>query len=204
MCRQLRVGVARKSFFDDLDPDVAACVNAAPRTRRETGGAGSRGRSAGRRLSHHLRRGDLRVSRGDDGEDSGAVRSAHAVSSAELRRDQRDRLTFASGIAWKSFAPRPTRVFEHVDVVITPTTPAPAPKIADLEALAIPDVRPFEMKYLLRNTAPFSSLLLAEHVGSLRVHQRRACRWECKFPAVPARIRRAAAGACVRAGDGVA
>jgi Asp-tRNA(Asn)/Glu-tRNA(Gln) amidotransferase A subunit family amidase len=27
-----------------------------------------------------------------------------------------------------------------------------------LEALAIPDVRPFEMKYLLRNTAPFSSL----------------------------------------------
>ncbi len=50
------------------------------------------------------------------------------------------------------------RIFEHVDVVITPTTPAPAPKIADLEALAIPDVRPFEMNYLLRNTAPFSSL----------------------------------------------
>jgi aspartyl-tRNA(Asn)/glutamyl-tRNA(Gln) amidotransferase subunit A len=42
--------------------------------------------------------------------------------------------------------------------VITPTVPAPAPKLADLEALAIPDVRPFEMKYLLRNTAPLSSL----------------------------------------------
>jgi aspartyl-tRNA(Asn)/glutamyl-tRNA(Gln) amidotransferase subunit A len=50
------------------------------------------------------------------------------------------------------------QVFEQVDVVITPTTPAAAPKLADLEALAIPDVRPFEVKYLLRNTAPFSSL----------------------------------------------
>jgi aspartyl-tRNA(Asn)/glutamyl-tRNA(Gln) amidotransferase subunit A len=43
-------------------------------------------------------------------------------------------------------------------VVITPTTPAAAPKLADLEALEIPDVRPFEVKCLLRNTAPFSSL----------------------------------------------
>ena len=50
------------------------------------------------------------------------------------------------------------RVFEQVDVVITPTTPAVAAKVADLESLAIPDVRPFEMKYLLRNTAPLSSL----------------------------------------------
>ncbi len=50
------------------------------------------------------------------------------------------------------------KIFDEVDVIITPTTPVPAPKLADLEALAIPDVRPFEMKYLLRNTAPFSSL----------------------------------------------
>ncbi len=49
-------------------------------------------------------------------------------------------------------------VFDEVDVIITPTTPVPAPKLADIEALAIPDVRPFEVKYLMRNTAPFSVL----------------------------------------------
>jgi aspartyl-tRNA(Asn)/glutamyl-tRNA(Gln) amidotransferase subunit A len=49
-------------------------------------------------------------------------------------------------------------VFEKVDVIITPTTPVPAPKIAELEALAVAEVRPFEVKYLLRNTAPFSVL----------------------------------------------
>jgi len=58
----------------------------------------------------------------------------------------------------KQFRADAERIFEQVDVVITPTVPAPAPKLADLESLAIPDVRPFEMKYLLRNTAPFSSL----------------------------------------------
>jgi aspartyl-tRNA(Asn)/glutamyl-tRNA(Gln) amidotransferase subunit A len=50
------------------------------------------------------------------------------------------------------------KIFEKVDVLITPTVPAAAPKLAEMEALAIPDVRPFEVKYLLRNTAPFSSL----------------------------------------------
>ncbi len=55
----LRVGIARKSFFDDLDPDVASCMNQADSGDRETGGAGTRGGSAGRRFPHHLRRGNL-------------------------------------------------------------------------------------------------------------------------------------------------
>ena len=46
----------------------------------------------------------------------------------------------------------------QVDLVITPTTPIAAPKISDLLPLGEPDLRDFETKYLLRNTAPFSVL----------------------------------------------
>ena len=89
----------------------------------------------------------------------------------------------------KQFRADAERIFEQVDVVITPTVPAPAPKLADLEALAIPDVRPFEMKYLLRNTAPFSSLFWP----SMSVpcgFSRDGCRWACRFRRVPERTRR--------------
>src|SRR5271157_2375866 len=49
-------------------------------------------------------------------------------------------------------------VFEQVDVVITPTTAVAAPRISELALLGEPDLRDFETKYLLRNTAPFSVL----------------------------------------------
>jgi aspartyl-tRNA(Asn)/glutamyl-tRNA(Gln) amidotransferase subunit A len=58
----------------------------------------------------------------------------------------------------ETFRSSAERVFEQVDAIITPTVPVLAPKLAEVEALAIADVRPFEVKYLLRNTAPFSSL----------------------------------------------
>ena len=46
------------------------------------------------------------------------------------------------------------RVFESVDVIVTPTTPIPAPKIADLKQK--PELlRPHEL-ILLRNTRPFN------------------------------------------------
>jgi aspartyl-tRNA(Asn)/glutamyl-tRNA(Gln) amidotransferase subunit A len=46
------------------------------------------------------------------------------------------------------------RVFADVDVVVTPTTPMPAPAIAELRAA--PDaLRPAELR-LLRNTRPFN------------------------------------------------
>ena len=154
----LRVGIARKSFFDDLDPGVAACMNQAE--------------EAIGKLVAQVREVEVPVDAFRTIFDAEIYEYHEAMflktpelydprtlyRLRRLRRNRRDLLTFARGIAWRSFAPRPTRIFEQVDVVITPTTPAPAPKLADLEALAIPDVRPFEMKYLLRNTAPFSSL----------------------------------------------
>ncbi len=49
-------------------------------------------------------------------------------------------------------------LFKEVDVVVTPTVPVAAPRISDLEALGVNELRPFETKYLLRNTSPFSVL----------------------------------------------
>jgi aspartyl-tRNA(Asn)/glutamyl-tRNA(Gln) amidotransferase subunit A len=153
----LRVGIARKSFFDDLDPGVAACVNQAE--------------EAIGKLVAQVREVEVPVDafRTIFDAEIYEYHEAMFLKTPELY-DPRTlyRLRDCAGIGATSyireghrleeFRTAATRVFEQVDVVITPTTPAPAPKLADLEALAIPDVRPFEMKYLLRNTAPFSSL----------------------------------------------
>ena len=50
------------------------------------------------------------------------------------------------------------RIFSEVDVVVTPTCVVPAPTIAELQSLSAADLRAYEVKYLLRNTAPFSLL----------------------------------------------
>ena len=100
------------------------------------------------------------------------VQKTAGISATDYIRERRRLMAFRSNAE---------RIFEQVDVVITPTVPAPAPKLADLEALAIPDVRPFEMKYLLRNTAPFSSLFWP----SMSVpcgFSVTACRWGCRSP----------------------
>jgi aspartyl-tRNA(Asn)/glutamyl-tRNA(Gln) amidotransferase subunit A len=49
-------------------------------------------------------------------------------------------------------------VFEQVDLIITPTVPIAAPKLALIEPWGEPKLREFETQYLLRNTAPFSVL----------------------------------------------
>ena len=53
---------------------------------------------------------------------------------------------------------RAEELFQQVDVVITPTVPVAAPRISELQSLAINDLRQFETRYLLRNTSPFSVL----------------------------------------------
>ena len=72
------------------------------------------------------------------------------------------------------------RVFESVDVIVTPTTPIPAPKIADLK----------QKPELLR---PHELMLSEEHASLQRLGRRRqspspadslatACRSACKSP----------------------
>jgi aspartyl-tRNA(Asn)/glutamyl-tRNA(Gln) amidotransferase subunit A len=50
------------------------------------------------------------------------------------------------------------RLFQAMDVIITPTVPVAAPRISELQSLGINELRQFETKYLLRNTSPFSVL----------------------------------------------
>jgi aspartyl-tRNA(Asn)/glutamyl-tRNA(Gln) amidotransferase subunit A len=49
-------------------------------------------------------------------------------------------------------------LFDDVDIIATPTCVVPAPTIEDLQAMPALDLRAYEVKYLLRNTAPFSLL----------------------------------------------
>jgi aspartyl-tRNA(Asn)/glutamyl-tRNA(Gln) amidotransferase subunit A len=154
---QLRVGIAREHFFDDLDPDVARAIEEA--------------QSVLRKRVKQIK--DVEVPRDAfrtifDAEiyefhEAMFTKSPELYQPLTLFRVQRTEGISATDYIrecrrLKKFRIEAEKIFERVDLVITPTTPVPAPKLADLEALAIPDVRPFEMKYLLRNTAPFSSL----------------------------------------------
>jgi aspartyl-tRNA(Asn)/glutamyl-tRNA(Gln) amidotransferase subunit A len=73
------------------------------------------------------------------------IRSGEKVTAAEYIERRRELEAARRSIG---------AVFDGVDVLVTPTTPLPAPSIADLKAN--PDaLRPAELK-LLRNTRPFN------------------------------------------------
>jgi aspartyl-tRNA(Asn)/glutamyl-tRNA(Gln) amidotransferase subunit A len=154
---QLRVGVARKNFFDDLDADVASCVESALEVVKN--------------LVAEVREVEVPV------EGFRTIFNAEIYEYHEAmirdhpeRYDPRTlfRLQKCAGISATDYIrerhrldahrAQAEKIFEQVDVVITPTTASPAPRIADLDALPVPDVRPFEVKHLMRNTLPFSAL----------------------------------------------
>ena len=154
---RLRVGVARKDFFDDLDADVAACVESALKVIEkivaevrevEVPVEGFRTIFDAEIYEYH----EAMIREHPELYDPRTLFRAQktaGISATDYIRE-RHRLEAHRVAAEK--------IFEHVDVVITPTTPSPAPKIADLEALPIAEVRPFEVKHLMRNTLPFSAL----------------------------------------------
>jgi aspartyl-tRNA(Asn)/glutamyl-tRNA(Gln) amidotransferase subunit A len=154
---ELRAGIARAHFFDDLDPEVARALDEALKViRRFT--AGTKDIEVPRDAFRTIFDAEIY-----EFHESMATKTPELYQPLTLFRVQKTAgITATDYIRERrrlmAFRSNAERVFEQVDVVITPTVPAPAPKLADLEALAIPDVRPFEMKYLLRNTAPFSSL----------------------------------------------
>ncbi len=155
--KQLRVGVARKKFFDDLHPDVSASVEAALATLKvlvaevrevEVPTQGFRTIFDAEIYEYH----EAMVQKSPELYDPRTLfrlRNCAGITATDYIRARR-------GIA--EFRAKADELYEQVDVIVTPTTPVPAPKIAELEALAVADVRPFEVKYLLRNTAPFSVL----------------------------------------------
>jgi aspartyl-tRNA(Asn)/glutamyl-tRNA(Gln) amidotransferase subunit A len=151
--KQLRVGVPRGYFFDDLDPEVATAMEHALRgiqtlvaevkevtldvpTDRKLQLAESYAFHAENVAAHPELYQAETVRR---------IRNGEAVTAAEYIQRRRDMDEARRSIA---------RVFADVDVLVTPTMPMPAPAIAELRA--DPEaLRPAELK-LLRNTRPFN------------------------------------------------
>jgi aspartyl-tRNA(Asn)/glutamyl-tRNA(Gln) amidotransferase subunit A len=151
--KQMRVGVARDYFFDDLDPEVAAALEHALRgiatlvaEMKEVRLEVPRDRTlqAAEAYAYHA----ANVAASPDlyqPETVRRIRSGERVTAAEYieRRRELEAARRSIGAA-----------FAGVDVLVTPTTPLPAPSIGDLRAN--PDaLRPAELK-LLRNTRPFN------------------------------------------------
>ena len=154
---ELRVGVPRKGFYDDLQPEVAACVEGALAVIQ--------------RLVAHV--GEVELEAGGHRTIFNAeiyeYHEAMVTKTPELYQPHTlPRVLKCAGISatdyirdWRGLAAERNKaeeLFQHVDVVITPTVPVAAPQISELEALGINELRPFETKYLLRNTSPFSVL----------------------------------------------
>ena len=154
---QLRVGVARKNFFVDLDPEVGASMEAALATlgslvaqvrEIELPLPGFRTIFDAEIYEYH----EAMIEQSPELYDPRTLfrlDNCRGISATDYIRERRRLAEFRMKVE---------EVFERVDVIVTPTVPVPAPKLADVETLAIPDVRPFEVKHLMRNTAPFSVL----------------------------------------------
>ncbi|MGB7556333.1 MAG: amidase [Candidatus Korobacteraceae bacterium] len=153
----LKVGAPRKDFYDDLQPEVAVCVEEALVVLKT-----------------------LVAQVADVELEAGAHRTifsaeiyeyheAMVTRHPELYQPQTlPRILKCAGISatdyirdWRSLSAErhnAEKLFQRFDLIVTPTVPVAAPRISDLEALGINDLRPLETKCLLRNTSPFSVL----------------------------------------------
>jgi aspartyl-tRNA(Asn)/glutamyl-tRNA(Gln) amidotransferase subunit A len=149
----LRIGVVREFFFDDVHPEVADAIEKAIQIFRE--------------LHAEIREVKLEVStdRTLSSAESYAYHEQYLASSSELyqpatlARIQSGARISASQALRASRDLRASRhairkIFDEVDVLLTPTVPIPPPAIADLREH--PDtLRPQELM-MLRNTRPFN------------------------------------------------
>lgn len=151
--KALRVGVPRAYFFDDLDSEVSAAMEHA------LNGIAT---LVAEVKEVHL---DVPTDRKLQAAESWAYHAENIVKSPELYQPETlrrvrtgENISVAEYIekrcelemARRSIA----KIFADVDVLVTPTTPIPAPAIAELKAN--PDaLRPAELT-LLRNTRPFN------------------------------------------------
>lgn len=150
---QLRVGIPRPFFYDDLHPEVAKAIESALENMKP--------------LTSEVR--DITLTPDNDrtvqAAESYAFHAEAAAKTPELYQPETlRRIKTGEHISKEDYKKQLTilrkmrleihRVFESVDVIVTPTTPIPAPKIADLKQK--PELlRPHEL-ILLRNTRPFN------------------------------------------------
>ena len=151
--KSLRVGVPRAHFFDELDPEVASAIDHALHgietmvaEVREVSLELSTDRSVqtAESFAYHAEN----IARHSDlyqAETLRRLRTGEKVSAAEYIQRRRELEQARRNIH---------AVFAEVDLLVTPTTPMPAPAIADLRANP-GALRPAELK-LLRNTRPFN------------------------------------------------
>ena len=149
----LRIGVPRTFFYESLDPEVSSAVENAVEVLKtiasevrdiEMSVPTDRTLQKAESYAYHAEF----VKRSPDlyqPETLRRIRKGEEIDAAEIVHAQRE----------LEQARREIRnIFEKVDVLVTPTTPIPAPRIAELkenpEAL-----RPRELE-LLRNTRPFN------------------------------------------------
>lgn len=150
----LRVGVPRAFFFDDLHPEIAAAVEKAIQVIRELGAE-----------MHDAIRLDVSTDRTLSSAESWAyhkdfvarspelyqpatlarIKSGENTTPAEVERAKQELTAMRASIL---------KIFDEVDILLTPTVPIPPPAIATLKQN--PDqLRPAELM-MLRNTRPFN------------------------------------------------
>jgi aspartyl-tRNA(Asn)/glutamyl-tRNA(Gln) amidotransferase subunit A len=151
--KPLRVGVPRAYFYDDLDAEVASAMEHALRGIQNLVAEvkevqlhvpTDRTLQAAEAYAYHAEN----VAKNPElyqPETLRRIRNGEKVSAAEYTQRRRELEEARRSIGG---------AFADVDVLITPTTPTPAPTIAELKA--DPEaLRPAELK-LLRNTRPFN------------------------------------------------
>jgi aspartyl-tRNA(Asn)/glutamyl-tRNA(Gln) amidotransferase subunit A len=151
--QQLRVGVPRSYFYNDLDAEVASATEHALRDiqtlvaqikEMRLNVPTDRTLQAAESWTFHAEN----VAKNPDlyqPETLRRIRTGEKVSAAEHIQRRRELEEARQAIVG---------IFADVDLLVTPTTPIPAPTIAELRADS-EALRPAELK-LLRNTRPFS------------------------------------------------
>jgi len=151
--KALRIGIARNFFFEELDPEVALAVEGAINTLKKLAGEvrdveltvpTDRRLQSAESYAYHAEF----VKQSPDlyqQETLRRIRSGEGITGSEIGELHKE-LARTRGEA--------NRIFDDVDLVVTPTTPIPAPGIDELKEH--PELlRPKEL-ILLRNTRPFN------------------------------------------------
>lgn len=154
---RIRVGVARHGFFDKLDVNVGKCVEEALTVFQS--------------LAASMREVKIEVGVKWTDFDVEILEYHHQMlaDSPELYQPGTlARLKTCSAIPPEEFARAQhglaatrkdtEKIFDSVDVILTPTCLVEAPKVSDLNAMSAADLRAYEVQKLLGNTAPFSLL----------------------------------------------
>ena len=154
---RVRVGVAREGFFDEAEADFAKCVEQAIGVIQPQVVSVSDVKVEVKlpwtdfdveilEVHRHMMESSPELYQPSTLE---RLRACGAIPAAEFA-EARNHLAQARADAEK--------LFDIVDLVLTPTCLVSAPKIAELQAMTVADLRAYEVRKLLGNTAPFSLL----------------------------------------------